>query len=133
MTEEMLVDGSATTTAEPTGPVFARALAVRDFDTLQSTLDADVEFRALTPRRTWEANGDAGTVGLFRGWFDEETVVDEIEEVVTHPVGDRQHLAYRFRGHDADGPFVVEQQIYFTERNGRIGWMRMMCSGFQRR
>lgn len=133
MAEEILVDPGAATTEEPIGPAFARALAARDFDTLQSMFQPDVEFRALTPRRAWEAAGDADTVGLFRGWFDEATVVDEIENVTTHQVGARRHLAYRFRGHDADGPFVVEQQIYFMERNGRIDWMRMLCSGFQPR
>jgi hypothetical protein len=25
----------------------------------------------------------------------------------------------------------VEQQAYLEERNGRIGWMRVLCSGFQ--
>ena len=132
MSDEKLVDRGAATTDEAVGPAFARALAVRDFERLRSFLDPDVEFRALTPRRDWEAAGDADTVGLFRGWFDEETIVNEIEDVATHPVGDRRHLAYRFRGRDADGPFVVEQQVYFTERDGRIDWMSMMCSGFRR-
>jgi len=27
---------------------------------------------------------------------------------------------------------VVEQQAYFTERDGRIDWMRVLCSGFRR-
>ena len=30
-----------------------------------------------------------------------------------------------------DGRFVVEQQAYLEERDGRIGWMRVMCSGFR--
>lgn len=132
MVEETLVDAGAAKTEEPVGPAFARALAVRDFDRLQSLLEPAVEFRALTPHRAWEAAGHKDTVELFRGWFDEETVVEEIEDVGTHPVGDRWHLAYRFRGRDVDGPFLVEQQIYFTERSGRVDWMRMMCSGFQR-
>lgn len=121
---------TSTMTADLVGPAFARAVAERDFDRLGSLLDPEVDFRALTPRRTWEASGDTDAVGLFRSWFDENTVVEEIEQVVTHPVGHRQHFAYRFRGRDADGPFVVEQQVYFTERDGRIDWMRLMCSGF---
>ena len=36
----------------------------------------------------------------------------------THAVGDRQHLVYRFSGHDDEAPFVIEQQVYFTERDG---------------
>jgi ketosteroid isomerase-like protein len=131
MASEMTVDPGASS-GELAGPAFAQALAVRDFDKLRSLLDPEVEFRALTPRRSWEATGDAETLDLFQRWFDPQTVVEEID-VSSHVVGDRTHLAYRFLGHDDDGPFVVEQHIYFTERDGRIDWMRMMCSGFMPR
>jgi hypothetical protein len=30
-----------------------------------------------------------------------------------------------------DGDFVVEQQAYIEERDGQIGWMRVVCSGFR--
>jgi SnoaL-like domain len=130
--EEVTVDPGAATIGE-SGPAFAQALAVRDFDKLQSLLDPDVEFRALTPRRTWEASGDTATLDVYRGWFDLPTVVEEIDDVSSHAVGDRMHVAYRFLGHGDDGPFVIEQQIYYTERDGRIDWMRMMCSGFRPR
>jgi ketosteroid isomerase-like protein len=133
MTSEMKVDPGAATVGERPGPAFAQALAVRDFDKLRSLLDPDIEFRALTPRRTWEASGDAETLALFRRWFDLPTVVEEIDDVSSHAVGDRMHVAYRFLGHGDDGPFVIEQQIYYTERDGRIDWMRMMCSGFRPR
>jgi hypothetical protein len=38
---------------------------------------------------------------------------------------------YSFRGHDDRGPFVVEQLAYFTERDGRIDWLRVLCSGMR--
>jgi hypothetical protein len=31
------------------------------------------------------------------------------------------------------GPFVVEQQAYYTDRSGQITWMRVLCSGFRPR
>ena len=34
-----------------------------------------------------------------------------------------------FRGHNRDGPMIVEQQAYLTERSGLIDWMRIVCSG----
>ena len=131
--DETTVDSGAAAMGELAGPAFAHALAIRDFDKLRSLLDPEIEFRALTPRRTWEASGDADTVSLFRQWFDEASVIDHVDHVETHAVGDRQHLVYRFSGHDDGGPFVVEQQIYFTESDGGIDWMRMMCSGFRPR
>ena len=130
---QITVDPGAATTDERAGPAFAHALAARDFDKLRSLLDPEVEFRALTPRRSWEADGDSPTVDLFRNWFDEATVIEQVERVDLDAVGDRQHLVYRFSGHDDEAPFVIEQQVYFTERDGRIDWMRMMCSGFRPR
>src|ERR1700750_1339846 len=118
MTSEMTVARDASS-RELAAPAFARALAIRDFDKLRSLLDPEVEFRALTPRRSWEANGDVETVALFQRWFDPQTVIEEIDDVSSHVVGDRTHLVYRFVGHDDDGPFVVEQHFYFTERDGR--------------
>jgi len=35
------------------------------------------------------------------------------------------------RLHDADGPRMFEQQAYVRERDGRIGWMRVVCTGKQ--
>jgi hypothetical protein len=130
---QITVDPGSASTDEGAGPAFANALADRDFDKLRSLLDPAVEFRALTPRRAWEANGDAETLSLFQGWFDPQTVIEEIDDISSHVVADRTHLAYRFLGRDDDGPFVVEQHVYFTERDGRIDWMRMMCSGFRPR
>ncbi len=46
-------------------------------------------------------------------------------------MADRQTVSYRFRGHNDDGPFLVEQQAYLTEEDGRIAWMRVLCSGFR--
>ena len=44
----------------------------------------------------------------------------------------REQLRFRFTGNNAEGPFVVEQQAYLSERDDRIGWMRVVCSGFRR-
>ena len=27
--------------------------------------------------------------------------------------------------------FLVEQQVFISEREGRIGWMRSVCSGYR--
>jgi hypothetical protein len=29
------------------------------------------------------------------------------------------------------GPFVFEQQVYVRERDGRIAWLRVICSGMR--
>jgi hypothetical protein len=112
------------------GRAFADALARRDFRGAGELLHPEVDFQALTPRRLWEALSDTDVVEVLRTWFgDAET--EQVARVETDAVADRQHVAYRFRGHRPDGPFVIEQQAYFTQHDGRIDWMRLVCSGFR--
>lgn len=112
------------------GRAFASAIARRDFGELGDLLHPDIELRALTPRRSWEPDGHEAAVQVLRTWWG-DCRFDGIEHVEVGTVGDRGHVAYRFTGQRPDGPFVVEQQAYFTEQDGRIAWMRVLCSGFR--
>lgn len=118
--------------AASVGRDFAHALAAKDFDRLGELLDPDVDFRALTPNRFWEAAGAADVVSeVLRKWLEDSDEIDELNGLESGAVGDRARVAYRFCGHNGDGPFVVEQQAYFAVRAGRIAWMRVLCSGFR--
>lgn len=118
--------------ADALGRAFADALGRKDFGQISTLLDPDIDFRGLTPRRTWEASGASAVVEeILTQWFEVSDRIDEVVSVDTDRVADRQHLVYRFRITNPDGPFVVEQQAYFTERDGRIDWMRVLCSGFR--
>jgi SnoaL-like domain len=120
--------------AEPLGAAFARALTAKDFDGVAALLHPDVDFRGMTPNRIWEARSpDAVVADVLRLWLEDSDEVEELVKVELGAVGDRQHVGYRFVGTNPDGPFVVEQQAYLEERDGRIGWMRVLCSGFQPR
>jgi hypothetical protein len=124
--------GMAETTSTGTalGPRFAQALATRDSDGLRSVLHPDVDFRALTPNRVWEAHDpDAVLDIVFGDWFAPPDEVDEVLLLESDAFADREQLRFRFRGRNGDGPMVVEQQGYLAERDGRIGWMRLVCSG----
>jgi hypothetical protein len=113
------------------GPAFAHALARREFHQVAEVLCADIDFGALTPRRTWEAATAQDTIGVLRTWFDSATVVEEIIGVRMDVLADRHCVTYRFAGERPQGPFVIEQHAYFSDRDGRIGWMRLVCSGFR--
>jgi hypothetical protein len=116
----------------PLGRDFAEALGRKDFDAVVALLDPAIDFRGMTPGRTWEASDPGALVsGVLRQWFEDSDELDEIVSIETDRVSDRNRVAYRFRGHNGDGPFVVEQQAYYTERNGRIDWMRVLCSGYR--
>jgi hypothetical protein len=114
------------------GTRFVDALATRDRDGLEAVLHPDVDFRGLTPNRVWEAADAAAALEIVLGsWFEPSDEVDELVLVECDAFADREQLRFRLRGHNADGPFVVEQQAYLSERDGRIGWMRVVCSGFR--
>jgi hypothetical protein len=98
---------------------------------VSEVLCQDVEFRALTPRRVWEAQSAGETLGILRGWFDDATIVDDVLGVRTDVIGDRHGVTYRFAGEKRRDRFVIEQHAYYTERAGRIDWMRLLCSGFR--
>lgn len=118
--------------AAAVGRDFAHALAGKDFDRVGELLDPDVDFRALTPNRFWEATGAVDVVSeVLRRWLEDSDQIDELAALESGAVGDRGRVAYCFHGHNADGPFVVEQQAYFSVREGRIAWMRVLCSGFR--
>ena len=117
------------------GRRFAEAIAGRNEDALRALLADDVDFRGLTPRKFWEATSpDEVTEVVFGNWFEEQdridavTVLDEGDDV-----GDTHRVAYRFDLTTPDGPHVVEQQAYYRERDDRLVFVRLVCSGFRPR
>ncbi len=110
----------------------ARALAARDADRLLELMHPEIEFRALTPRRGWEADDAEGTVEVMLGsWFKETDHIDALERLDSDAFADRQRVGYRFRITNPEGRFLVEQQAYIEERDGQIGWLRVLCSGYR--
>jgi hypothetical protein len=123
---------STTQAASTLGSAFANALAKKDFDAISDLLHPEVDFRGLTPRRNWEAGSPDEVIhGILRNWFEDSDEIEELLSVETDSFADRERVGYRFRGSNPDGPFVVEQQAYLEQRDGRIGWMRVVCSGFR--
>lgn len=126
-----MTDEARTTTL---GEAFADAISRKDFDELTRLLHPDVDFRGLTPGRTWEASDARSVVEyVLKSWFEPSDEFERLVSTQTDAFADRARVGYRLEGHNPDGPFVVEQQAYYAERDGRIGWMRVVCSGFRPR
>lgn len=118
-----------TTTA---GTEFAEALAQKDYDRIKALLDPAIDFRGLTPNRLWEASDPDDVISnVLRLWFEDSDEIESLEHVETDSVADRERVGYRFRISNEDGPQVVEQQAYLAAEDGRITWMRVVCSGFR--
>lgn len=118
---------------ETAGAAFARAGAAKDAAALRAVLSDTIDFQALTPGRHFLAEtGTEVAVEVILGRWFASARVDELCSVAVGEVGGRGHVAYRLRVRAWDGDYLVEQQAYFdTDTDGRIGWMRLLCSGYQ--
>jgi hypothetical protein len=114
------------------GREFAEALAMKDFETIASLFHPQIDFKALTPNRSWEASNPASLIsGVLTRWFDEDDQIEGLLSLDTDAFADRERVGYRFGVRNPEGRFVVEQQVYLSGRDGRIDWMRTVCSGFR--
>jgi hypothetical protein len=113
------------------GESFAEAFVARKESAVARLLDAEVDFQALTPNRTWEAKGPDRVLSDVVGpWIADFEDGAELIEVSSHSFGGTESVTYRFTGRDEEGPFVCEQHAYVTGDDNRIKWMRVVCSGF---
>jgi hypothetical protein len=114
------------------GTDFAHALAAKDFGRIVDLMHPEIDFGGMTPKRTWAASdGDTVISDILRQWFEDSDEIEALERLESDAFADRERIGYRFRVRNPDGLFVVEQQAYLSARDGRIGWMRVLCSGFR--
>ena len=58
--------------ASPLGTEFAQALAAKDVARMRGLMHPEIDFRGLTPGRTWEASdADAAIAVIFGHWFED--------------------------------------------------------------
>jgi hypothetical protein len=110
---------------------FGRAVAGKDSDRVRELLHPEVDFRGMTPRKVWEAEGPEDIITALQAWFGDCDIIEDVEVLETDAFADRERVGYRFRIRNGDGLHLVEQQAYLGERDGRIGWLRIMCSGYR--
>jgi SAM-dependent methyltransferase len=114
-----------------TGVRFAQALVAKDFERVATLLDPEVNFRALTPNRSWQARGREEVISeVLEPWFEHEIELEGLSELHVEQLSTCQRVAYRLHGHDPDGPFLIDHHAYLEERSGLISQMRLLCSGF---
>ncbi|QKE84952.1 hypothetical protein [Arthrobacter sp. NEB 688] len=115
------------------GPRLAAAIAAKDAGAVRSLVADDVDFRGLTPGRSWEgASADELVEVLFGSWFEPADEVRALLDVtVGAPVEDTHRVSYRLALRTPDGEFTAEQQAYYRTADERITHLRMLCSGFR--
>lgn len=114
------------------GVQFAEALSRKDFTRISDLMEGDVDFRAMTPRRDWEASDPQTVVSeILTTWFKETDQIEGVDSMESDSFADRERVGYRFLVRNPEGQFLVEQQAYLSHRDGRISWMRVLCSGYR--
>ena len=107
-------------------------IAAQDEAAIAACFTEDVEFRALSPPGFRERTGAADTAALIAMWFGDSTVLD-LADARGEQIGDRVRISYRFTGIENHEPYVVEQHLFCTVRDGKIGQADLLCSGFRPR
>jgi hypothetical protein len=114
------------------GTDLAHAIAGQDARALRSLISTPVTFRAVTPRRFWDGETAVEVADVILGvWFGPDKQVTGISSLATGSVGDVQKVSYCLRVDLGSGPSLIEQVIYYSEADGRIVDLRLVCSGFQ--
>jgi hypothetical protein len=114
------------------GADFAGALARKDSSRLLELLAAEIDFQAMTPRRTWQASDPQSVLSiLFGHWFEDADEIEALERLESDSFADRERVGYRLSVSNPEGRFLLEQQAYLSERDGQIVWMRVLCSGYR--
>jgi hypothetical protein len=115
------------------GSQFVAALAAKDTDRLVAFFAPNVDFRAMTPGRFWEADSPQRVVDeVLYQWFEPHDVIERVDHIEAGYVADRKRIDYRFLVRSPDGLFLVEQRAYFdVDGASRIAYMRAICSGYR--
>ena len=119
-------------TDRPLGEELAYAIAAKDADTLRALCATPVTFRAVTPRRFWDAETSVAVAEIILDtWFGPDKTITGITSIETDTVGDLQKVSYRMAVDLHSGPSVIEQVAYYSEQGGHITNLRLVCSGFR--
>lgn len=114
----------------PLGEQLVRALVASDLTAVRPLFAPEIDFGALMPKRLFEATGDDAVVAIFEEWYPNPVVIEAIEALESAAIADRRRVGFRIRWSDpTEGTFVNEQQAYHDVTDGKISWLRLVCSG----
>lgn len=114
----------------PLATEVATAVADRSRKRLGAHLSEEIRLRALLPNGQIEEHGRDAVLARFADWFgDYDTVV--LSDVAGDDVGDRVLVHYKLTI-DPDGESrVLSQTAVCSLRDGLVGRMDLVCSGFR--
>ena len=61
------------------GEALARAIAAKDHERVLGLLHPELDFRAMTPGRVWDATSPQDVVDALKLWFEDSDDIERIE------------------------------------------------------
>jgi hypothetical protein len=117
---------------ETLGAKLAAAIEGQDRPALCNLFATRVQFRAVTPRRFWDAETPSDVADIVLGtWFTESKQITCVSLVEDDTVADISKITYRMSVAAESGPTVIEQVAYYSVQDDRITQVRLLCSGFR--
>jgi hypothetical protein len=114
----------------PLATAVATAVADRALDRLGTHLSDEIRLRALLPGGQLEENGREAVLARFDDWFGGyDTVV--LADVAGDTVGDRVLVHYKLTFDPDAEARVLSQTVVCSMRDGLVGRMDLVCSGFR--
>jgi hypothetical protein len=113
------------------GAQLALTIAAKDAHALRALFSTPVVFRGVTPRRFWDAETPLGVAEIvLETWFGPDKTITDVISVETDTLADVKKVSYRMAVDLPSGPTLIEQVAYYSEENGQITHLRLVCSGF---
>lgn len=114
----------------PLATSVATAVADRALDRLATHLSDEIRLRALLPGGGIEVHGRDAVLAIFDDWFGSyDTVL--LSEATGDDVGDRVLVHYKLVFDPEADRRVLTQTVVCTLRDGMVGRMDLVCSGFR--
>ena len=113
------------------GEQLAQRVMRKVFEGLRELFHPEIDYMGMTPGQFWEGSDPNDVIDIYRDWFEEMDEVVSVELIQTDVVADRERVGYRFIAKNANGNYLVEQQAYLSELDGKIKWLRVMCTGMR--
>jgi hypothetical protein len=113
------------------GAELVHAIVNQDPSALTAVLAGTVDFRAITPSRSWEAaTGEAVCDIVLGTWFPPERRIERLVALHVDESLPVPSLRYRFHVSRPDGHFVVEQHALYTCTDALVSSLHISCTGF---
>lgn len=112
------------------GEAWIKMVTEKDFERLSEICQPDVHSQMLTPHHVYTYENVRELTRKVEQWFSKCDPIQK-EQSRVMMVGEKLAIFYRLSVAEDEEPYMLEQQLYCTPRDGQIAQLSLLCSGFQ--